>query len=591
MFEAIEAFKAWNSRALDCIKGFFLTLAGGLAIIASVVAGVWLAYKVLHSWYWLFPHWFALAPVLAGAAGGLGGYILIARGLPRFLPRYSTAAGKSRWGAEHDLKSHDLVDEKDDFYSRMRDDWVYCGFFRNRPVFYPVSTQITTFGPSGCGKGTGYLIPNLKRLNRSMVVFDPKGELAAVTARWRERFGRVLIFNPCGTLTKDGINEEGVWSEGLKHLESVGFNALLGFTPDDDDFYERCAEIAEDLIPLNPKDPFWTESARALVVVAIMRVKWMEHKRQIPAATFDLIMELISTPYTNRKGKDSLKEILHEINEHGDEGMARAAGRFLKGDNDNGPQIGDVISTTLTALQSFHSKQIRADTAKHPTLWDPIQKKEVPFDWDMLKRQVVTVYVIMPWKKLETHAAWLRLVIGSALNRLTETPPGPINPLFMLDEVSAIGRLTALEKAMDAARGNGITIWTIWQHVDQIKKTYGEFGPGVFTSGVGFLNTFRITDPDTQDFWCRMLGTRTVVERSYNAAPGGGMHTYSETESAHGHNLMNPGDFRMIATEKTIGFVGDCGAPFKLDVPGYFRFCAKGLDPNPFRPPEKKKRK
>jgi type IV secretory pathway TraG/TraD family ATPase VirD4 len=96
-----------------------------------------------------------------------------------------------------------------------------------------------------------------------MVVFDPKGELAAVTARWRERFGRVLIFNPCGALVKDGVNEDGVWSEGLKHLKSAGFNALLGFTPDDDDFYERCAEIAEDLIPLNPKDPFWTESARA----------------------------------------------------------------------------------------------------------------------------------------------------------------------------------------------------------------------------------------------------------------------------------------------------------------------------------------
>jgi type IV secretory pathway TraG/TraD family ATPase VirD4 len=281
-----------------------------------------------------------------------------------------------------------------------------------------------------------------------------------------------------------------------------------------------------------------------------MRVKWLEHKRQIPAATFDLIMEMISTPYIGAKGDDSLREIMREIRKHADEGMARAAGRFIKGDSEGGPQISDVISTTLTAMASFNSRQILADTTKHPTLYDPMLKKEVPFEWDMLKRQVVTVYVVLPWKKLETHAARLRLVIGSALNRLTETGPGAINPLFVLDEVSAMGRLTALEKAMDAARGNGITIWTLWQHLDQIKKTYGEFGPSMFTSGAGLLNTLRITDPDTADEWCRLLGTRTVVERSYNAAPGGGLRTYSETESAQGFNMMNPTDFRMMETEK-----------------------------------------
>jgi hypothetical protein len=146
MFEAIEAFKAWNSRALDCIKGFGLTLAGCLTIVASVTAGVWLAFKVLVSWSWLFPHWFALLPVCAGAAGAVAGYILLAKGLPLFLPRHSTAAGSARWGTEKDLVAHDLVDARDDFYSKLGDDWVYCGFFRHRPVFYPVSTQITTSG-------------------------------------------------------------------------------------------------------------------------------------------------------------------------------------------------------------------------------------------------------------------------------------------------------------------------------------------------------------------------------------------------------------------------------------------------------------
>src|ERR1700729_2096853 len=59
--------------------------------------------------------------------------------------------------------------------------------------------HLLVIGPNGSGKGTRLLIPALLQMSgRSMVVIDPKGELAAVTAAWRRTVGDVVVLNPFG---------------------------------------------------------------------------------------------------------------------------------------------------------------------------------------------------------------------------------------------------------------------------------------------------------------------------------------------------------------------------------------------------------
>jgi len=66
---------------------------------------------------------------------------------------------------------------------------------------YSGERNLLLFGPNGSGKGTRFLMPNLLQMRDcSMVVIDPKGELAAVTAPYRRTVGEVVIINPFGVL-------------------------------------------------------------------------------------------------------------------------------------------------------------------------------------------------------------------------------------------------------------------------------------------------------------------------------------------------------------------------------------------------------
>ena len=70
----------------------------------------------------------------------------------------------------------------------------------HKPHVAPRAKHVLTCGSSHVGKSTSLLVPNLVLGRRSMIVVDPKGQLAAIEAGRRKRLGKVTVLNPFSLL-------------------------------------------------------------------------------------------------------------------------------------------------------------------------------------------------------------------------------------------------------------------------------------------------------------------------------------------------------------------------------------------------------
>jgi type IV secretion system protein VirD4 len=544
--DGISTWTGWHWWLRNAALASAVMLAGAVLFLISVGVGLFALTTPLWpvAVVFVYPAW--------------RGYCLFVENMSVFEKRFSSAPGQARLGTLKDLQNARLVRGQ----NRSQD--IKCGCEGSEKVYYRGPRHILTVGPTRSGKGVRLLIPNLEHLKRSVVVIDPKGgEAAAVTANARRRLGQVIIINPFGCLT-----------DIRPDLKSSGFNPLIdpSFHADDIEFFSRAASIGEAMVSKESKHvaEHWTNRARSLATATIMFAKLTE--TSLARATMGDILEMLSSPLQSREGMSLLK-LARQMHEHKHREMARLAGQFIR---EKGNELGDVVSTLHGQISSLNDKALVVDMAKHPMVGDQ------PFDFGMLKERLMTVYVILPEDKLQTHAVWVRLIISNALNALMRGVPGKIRPLLMLDEIGNLRHLQPLEVASSMAAGKGLQLWTVWQSIGQIIKSYDDEGLDAFMSGAGVLNAFAPGhDLKTARFLSERAGMRTAVIRGYSASPKD-PSAIQKSDHPHGFPLLRPEEISAMPEGMLLSFIEPFSGPLKLQAPGYFETKHSGLDPNPY---------
>ena len=437
---------------------------------------------------------------------------------------------------------------------------LYLGTFADehgidRQVRYAGEKHCITIGPNGSGKGTGLIMPNLSDLPRSILIIDPKGEAAAITARKRATMGRVVILNPFGVLT-----------DTLPHLKSDGFNPLPSLDPTADFFPDDATGIAEALIKVEGNDPHWSASAQELVAALIM---WecMEAPKTKQIPTLGHVRKLLGEPHAkDSKGVPSgLMLTAFDMLASGYPPLEAKAGRFTQSTR----EIDSIISTATTQTRFLDSLAIANDVAQGD------------FDFADMKRAITTVYLILPANRLDTHSGWLRLMIVSALRRLLETPPSATLPpvLFILDEFAQLGYLPPIENAMGIARGFGVQLWPILQDLNQLHALYKDRWQ-TFVGARGALTAFAPQDWFTAEYLSKLCGQKTEMVETMNEALTGDR---TRGWAQQGFPLFRPEELMGIGGNRALCFVDPVARPFFSRTPLYVEtpFNA-GLDANPY---------
>jgi type IV secretion system protein VirD4 len=423
---------------------------------------------------------------------------------------------------------------------------------------YQGERHLLLFGPNGTGKGTRFLIPNLLTIkDRSIVVVDPKGELAAVTADYRRTLGDVVLLNPFGVLG----------------LGSEGFNPLASLDPDSPHFYDDAAALGEALIKVESKDPHWSESAQGLIVALIM---WEKLQRG-DKANLENVREMLTEPdrfenYTEKgkkheRQKAGLRHTASLMTDGGFE-IASLSSRFAGRDTN---ELASIRSTGDTQTRWLLSKPMRDDLKKPGA------------DFRKLKDKPTTVYVILPAERMRTHSTWLRLVVVSALRALYR--PGGLRTLFLIDEMPALGHLGPLEDAFGLVRGYNVQIAGICQDLAQLKALYNERWES-FLANAGVVQGFAPNDLTTADWMSRRGGQTTLIasNTSENVTPATGQRNEGTSWNQVGRALYLPHELMGFAEGTGLFWLAGMSNGVRFFAPPYWKIapCAKRAAKNPY---------
>ena len=437
--------------------------------------------------------------------------------------------GSARWADKAEVQAAGLLGP----------DGVVLGRYAHDYLRHDGPEHVLCFAPTRSGKGVGLVIPSLLTWPGSAIVHDIKGENWQLTAGFRARHGRVLLFDPT-------------------NAKSSAYNPLLEVRRGEWEVrdVQNIADILVDPEGSLEKRSHWEKTSHALLVGAILHVLYAEQDKTLAG-----VAAFLSDP---RRPIESTLAAMMKTAHLGDAGphpVIASAARELLNKSEN--ERSGVLSTAMSFLGLYRDPVVAEVTRR--------------CDWritDIVEgKQPTTLYLVVPPSDINRTKPLIRLILNQVGRRLTEdlqAKAGRHRLLLMLDEFPALGRLDFFESALAFMAGYGLKSFLIAQSLNQIEKAYGANNSILDNCHVRV--SFATNDERTAKRVSDALGTATEMKAMKNYAgsrlsPWLGHLMVSRSETAR--PLLTPGEVMQLpAAEEIVMIAGT--APIRAKKARYF---------------------
>jgi type IV secretion system protein VirD4 len=382
------------------------------------------------------------------------------------------------------------------------DDLKKAGFFRSRGIrfgfspehgrrlFFNTAGHILAVAGARTGKAVTLLVEIILSLPRrySLLVFDPKGELCAISGHWRKRFGEVYVLNPFKILL-----------DSMKGLKQACFNPMMVLDPASVAFHASCDKLADAICweEGNLSDSHWITSARLLIsgVVAALAEYGTPAEKNLVA---------VRNVITGAAGS-SVYEFCRECMKVPDPYIRQKLGRFaVKGAEDN-KELNGIVSTADTQTGFIGNEAIA----------ESLKGSDFQFA-DLRRKAGITVFVCLPLDMLDVTRKYFRLMASSGVSDILRdglrSKGAPV--LAIIDEIATIGPLKIIFDAWGMAAGAaGLQLMAVYQNIAQIKSQF-QTGWTTIIANSGIAAYFGIRDPETAEFVAKQAGVTEILSRS-----------------------------------------------------------------------------
>lgn len=388
--------------------------------------------------------------------------------------------GSSRWANQIEIGRAGLF--------KPSDRNVFLGFLGDRKIYATGQGGILTVAAPRSGKLTTQLVWNVcgnDTFKGSIVLLDPKGEIACVSQNqmWNQK--RVIFWNPVGLhgLPQHRINPTGHMYRGSPTLVSdakaeASQSIPLTMGGGNHKFFDQLAQqfMSAIYVQLAETDGVVTYPRVHEVITGIEQPSeaWLRLEYDMGRSPHEFVRRVAMTI----KKKSELEK---------------------KGNSNDGGGTKGVIAVLYNAVSCLD---------------DPILRESVspPFDFCYSElcddaKPPAHVYLMPPNEYLETWSPVLKSHFTAVMIWKSRAPQA--RPIFLIvDECAQLGRFPLITKAYVYAAGVNIKIWIFLQSLAQLKTIDNE-AETIIPASAAFQCYYGVQDFNTAEILSKLLGVES----------------------------------------------------------------------------------
>jgi type IV secretion system protein VirD4 len=384
--------------------------------------------------------------------------------------------------------------------------------------------------PSGTGKGTSLLLPNLLAYDGSAVVYDPKNEAEDLSSGWRAECGqKVYTFAP-------------YHREGRTHR----YNPLSYISDDPALRVSDLMNLGHMIWPHDDKSEgsssnFFNNNARDLFMA--LGLYLMETPETEMPRTLGQLLRLAGSD--GRPLRQYLMSFIADREQQKRPLSYQCRAAFLRVLGAPDETLGGIVATLTGSLLPFSDPLVDAATSASD------------FDLCELRRQRMTIYLVLPFDKQRQGRLVMNLFLTQAIQLNVQEEPKNNEALrhectFFMDEFTAPGRIPIVAEGSGFIRSYGIRLFVLFQSMGALTGEYTPHIARMMQANHRCRVLFAPSEQEDANEQSEMLGTQTVrvSSRSHTSSTSGGSTGTNETQQERA--LMLAQELRMLDPEQQI---------------------------------------
>ncbi len=384
--------------------------------------------------------------------------------------------------------------------------------------------NLALVAPTGSGKTTRYVIPNVLSAEGSLVVTDPSGEIfAATTGHLRERGFLIQTLQPAD----------------LSH--SLRFNPLHYWQSPQE--LRQLASILASGSASSRSDPFWTVSAVNVLYLLLSALVNVEDAAYVNLANLRWLLN-----HLGDRANSGMHSFMSRYLEHHDPRVFSEYLAFCATD----PKImASIIASARAALELWSDPEVCRFTASNTVELEP------------LRHQHTAIFLIVPEHQVRYFGVILNLFYSASFAHCLRDLSEDLLPVFFfLDEFGNMGHIENFASTITTLRKRRCSISIILQALSQLEAVYGRAeARTIFSGGCANKLFFSGLDLETARYVEQMLGQNTEYDTTF-----GGIDDQARTLSVP---LLSADQIRMLPGSESI-LISGRQRPAKLRMPPYF---------------------